>query len=1123
MGDSEEKIQEIEYSPEELEEINRIVDLVQSTFSGAAAAEPPPPAEPSETDFDGAEEPEEFEDEFDFEEPEAPDFDLGEEYVGEPSDLDLPSGDLDSLTTDELEETGAEPEVPVEGFSLDSELPMEEIDDLASLEDIDVADEVLPDEVSGEDTEEIEDITDMIEEVDEAGAPPADEFPELEDISELPEEVPAEEAPSLPEEAAVSDDTTPLEQLDALTLDEPESLDEGDLAPDDEFVDEGGIPEIDLGDEGATEEAVEAATGPEADTVSIGDDAGVDIPDLSDLTLEEPGEIEEAGDEDIPDLDLGGIGDEEPADEGAPEPLVTDELDEIEDLGAMAGFEDEPSLGEDLMDTSMEDEPMEGAEEFMAREPGLPDISDDGIAEEEPLQIEPLDDESFEEPLVKPVESPAAPAEEGGVEITDRDLKKLKKVILLFNPALISEIKDSVINDRLSGDDTGQLVDMIISGRPEDSIRKFLEKKLNKKIVPVDETGVPGRRVITARPEYSLEGRERQKRLLRATRIGGVAALAAVVFTLVGYQFIYKPYMAKKKIQDGVALILRSGDYVQKPKDYAEAENIFDYVDEHYRKDYIYGYNAYGRAYFDRKEWDRSIDKLNEAYSIDYNRNRSISLDTLNNLGYFYSRVPGEYFNAVGDKAREWYYPERRIKDEPRDQLDLAIEFYRRVLARDKDNTEAMYGIGNSYYFQGQYLKAKKYYEDILKIDSSSVVGFSGLLNLYIERDSFEQVVSIDSSLRDKKIMEKMPPPLLAKLASYYLDKTQESNVRIEYGVQSPRYKDADDKLYPAVRSVLLALSERNPEYPPLHLQFARLHKAQNNLKQMKIYLDRAVEYSQKNYDADYFGALHLLGEYYYETKDPVRAYEFLNRAIRANSYQPAFVREDFYHETETPGESYALLGNIFYYFFDKIQARYGDLEEEVLDSEMDKMANFAIARDKYESAINEGFESPELHYNLGRIYYLNSRYRDSLDQWLHLYEDFVTHPELMFALGNAFYHLGNYEAGKGEYLKLISYYENEAEQIRMPSEGNTEHIKIFNTLASAYNNLGAIYQLQNNEGKSSISYWKAIDYADRINRENQFARVNLARSFKDKSYVVDPILDENIPYSIDVYREYMR
>ncbi len=221
-------------------------------------------------------------------------------------------------------------------------------------------------------------------------------------------------------------------------------------------------------------------------------------------------------------------------------------------------------------------------------------------------------------------------------------------------------------------------------------------------------------------------------------------------------------------------------------------------------------------------------------------------------------------------------------------------------------------------------------------------------------------------------------------------------------------------------------------------------------------------------------------------------------------------------------GKTHAILGNIFYYFFDKIRFKFGDLEDRLIDDDSEKMANYSIAREKYESAVREGYSSPELNYNLGRIYYLNKLYRKALDQWLHLYDDFVKSPELMYALGNAFYHLGNYEASKGEYLKFISVSEYDAEKIKFVEISRKEHVKLFGTLASVYNNLGAIYQKQNEEGKSSLSYWKAIDYAKRLKVENDFARVNLARSYKPGRRV-EPIIDENIPFSIDYYREGMR
>jgi hypothetical protein len=118
---------------------------------------------------------------------------------------------------------------------------------------------------------------------------------------------------------------------------------------------------------------------------------------------------------------------------------------------------------------------------------------------------------------------------------------------------------------------------------------------------------------------------------------------------------------------------------------------------------------------------------------------------------------------------------------------------------------------------------------------------------------------------------------------------------------------------------------------------------------------------------------------------------------------------------------------------------------------------------------------------------------------------------------------MGSYAAAKGEYLKLVSAYEYELDKMKIPRRDLEGHQKLFTFLSASYNNLGVVYQAQNNEAKSDISYWKSIDYAQQINTDNEFARVNLARSFKKAGEPGEGILDEFIPYSIDYYREDMR
>ena len=1091
------EIEEITYTPEELAEIERIVGLVEKGGRKIIAVKETAPPETAVA----VAEPEE----------EAGELETGEEYHAapesfeEPEDLALPAVDLDRLT-------GKKP-------------PVQE--------------EAVP----------IEDITGLIHEVKEA--PEATKEADLlEDITRDLREITERAAPRPPAKAPAKLDT--LDELDHLTLEEPESLDVSEHAPARSFVEEKEAPraketprkevpaaaaDLDTGIPVLEEEPaiadldaleiIEKEPPPfkkPPERVSLKREPETAIPDLSDISFEEKVEIPEVHEAEIPEIEIGAAGAKAaiPAvkEPSAAEPEIGELTDDdLASIRSVIDVREEPSIKptKQIISEVIKKETVRQPEPEKDIDIGIPDLP---AMDEAPLRVEMIEEEP------RPARpGQAALPDVGGIDLSERDLKRLTKAMLLFNAPLRQAIKDTILNDLIPEKDTRQLISMILSGRPEDYIHKYLGDKLKKKIPVPMMRAVTGRRVITARPEYAQAGRERQKRLLAVTKIVAAAAAVTCVLIVVGYQFIYKPSAAGRMIREGAALIRETGDYLKKPKDYAKAEKIFRDVDAHYVKDYAYGYTEYARAYFDKKEYAFSVEKLNKLYAIQHKKGQVYDFDLLNNLGYFYSKVPVEYYNTMRVNINPWYYPGSDKKREEWSQLDVAVEFYRRVLVRDKNNITALFGIGNAYFFQGQYFKAKKYYEDIISIEPDSEIGYSGLLNLYIERDVFEQVIDVHSRLVDKTMLDNVPSALLAKLASYYLDKQKSaaSNVRIDYGVQSTRFKDADDNIFPAVYGVLEALNKRDKDYPPLHLQYARLNRAQNNFKLMKIHLEKAIKLSKDNYNADYFGALYLMGDYYYQSREPVKAYEVLNRAIKAAGNPPEFTREDFYRETESVGKAHALLGNIFYYYFDKIRMRYGDLEDEEVDQEADKLANFQISRDKYEKALEEGFESSEVHYNLGRIYYLNKLYQKALDQWLNLYEDFAEKPEIMFALGNAFYHMGSYAAAKGEYLKLVSVYEYELDRMKIPRRDLEGHKKIFTFLSASYNNLGVVYQAQNNEAKSDISYWKSIDYAQQINTDNEFARVNLARSFKKTGEPGEGILDEFIPFSIDYYREDMR
>ena len=1035
---------EINYTPEELSEINRIINVITEAdlphvqeIINKPVVKTPLKQEDEEEDSAG--------------------HDIEDTDSNMPSDLDLDFDETEFKEESEKEKISAE--------------------DLFDDDTYEIGDE------------EIEDITDSISDFEK------DKISETEDI-------------------------IPLSDSDLSFIDESSEAAE----PEDEFKEEFKDEDI--------EEIPADKTRKGADSFSIEKEEDFEIPDLDEIPVSESAEIPEAESADIPDIDLNDL---DITEEPQKKYNETEQIDEIPDtfddfeepekapaaeeaspLSEMDSFHDDFADIDNIPDAFEESAPP-------AKKGKTEKLTDDFIEDkhdEDTLTIEPLDDD-----IIEPAEDHETPRPVKGkgsspeMELSEKDVTRLKKAIILFNPAVRQSIRETVINDLLPASDMKKLVDMIITGKSEDSIHRFLEKKLKTKIELVDETA-SGRRVIASRPEYSLEGRERQKKLLKATSVFGISVVIAFFLTILSYQFIYKPYMAKKLIHEGVTLIINSGlkgERFNRKNNYDEAERLFREVDEEYKKDFLYGYNEYARAYLINKDYAESLEKLNKAYNLD-----KTYIDTLNNLGYFYAKTTNEYFESLKPNIQKWYFADKKEMQGINTTLDLSITFYRRALLVDSENINALVGIGNAYFYQGQYLKAKKYYEDILRVDPDSVAGYSGLLNLYIERDSFPLTATIHAELREKGMLSEIPSPLLSKLAGYYLDKRAkgDSNVRIDYGVTTPRLIDNSDNTDPAIMEVLHALNDRDPDYPQLHIQFARFHLAKHNLMEMERYLDRALALEPK-----YYSALHLKGEYYYQTKEPVKAYKYLKEALDNYGDQPEFTRDDFYKETENPGKTNMYLGNIFYYFFDKVKSREGALDDEIADNEIEKMENYSFAQKFYTDALNFNYISSELYYNMGRIHYLKGEYSLALDLWLHLYDDFVKSPELMLALGNAFYNSGNgsgpgnYEAAKGEYLKLISVMEYEADRIRNVNPSKVSQVKIFQSLSSAYNNLGAVYQNTGEYQKRDLAYWKAIDYGKKMNQENEYARVNLARSNRD----AEPLLDKWIPFSIDIYREDMR
>ena len=93
-----------------------------------------------------------------------------------------------------------------------------------------------------------------------------------------------------------------------------------------------------------------------------------------------------------------------------------------------------------------------------------------------------------------------------------------------------------------------------------------------------------------------------------------------------------------------------------------------------------------------------------------------------------FERLPGWIDEgSVRVSLNRWYYPTSGKNREQWSQLDVAIEFYRRVPLRDAKNPDAVFGIGNAYYPADQNQLVKTYQRWI------SQIAQDGLGNLFKE------------------------------------------------------------------------------------------------------------------------------------------------------------------------------------------------------------------------------------------------------------------------------------------------------------------------------------------------------------------------------------------------------
>lgn len=297
---------------------------------------------------------------------------------------------------------------------------------------------------------------------------------------------------------------------------------------------------------------------------------------------------------------------------------------------------------------------------------------------------------------------------------------------------------------------------------------------------------------------------------------------------------------------------------------------------------------------------------------------------------------------------------------------------------------------------------------------------------------------------------------------------TELGNYYIEIGLLSP------------VWDIMSSVISRFPDYPPAYYIFSLYNKEVNNKSAEESLLRTAIEAEKKR-----------------ELRFP---WETRDRELLSNAHNNL---GELYARTELAGKSAEAIRQ----FKEAIEINenntkaYFNLAQEYFY----KGRNYEFARRYFEKAKSLGFESKDLSYNLGLLYYYDRAFNKAVKQWSSLAEVMPNNPNVNFAIGSALIHMGKYNAALGEFLLLSEMYNSLVAELGEIKPWSAYHKRLVLGAASVYNNLGVAYQKlfeQNGNPeyqKESLVYlYKAGELADIIGTDWGIVQYNI-------NYIIHP------------------
>ncbi|MGQ9614893.1 MAG: periplasmic flagellar collar protein FlcA [Spirochaetota bacterium] len=638
------------------------------------------------------------------------------------------------------------------------------------------------------------------------------------------------EAPERLEEELVSEKAEGEEAPEEVVAGEEELFDlPEDFKMEKLSIEEGPPGPIELKEE--AERVIEI----EAEAEEIGEE--VETPEVKPEVSEVTGEIS------IPEIKPSEV--EQVPEEVMEEMPAVEEISEIEGLAVEeAGVEEIPGAEKEA---GLKEEPGFELEEhefpLEAEEPPVgARIEEIGMPELEEL-MKPVIEEEGEEPFIEggELEEEVAPPEEALIELSDEDILFIKEKLTRLSPHVAYRVKDIIVGEGLSVQETNRLLALLLRDSPEREIVQFIERITGKPLLPV--AVIP--EVITVKRKPGVIGTLAET-LGPVARVGSLFILIVLILGVLYILYLHRPLRANKYYKEGIEYLIRER--------YPEAEESFQKAVAIYKS--VKQYNHFGWEYMLSGNYDLAEEKFTQGIALDERfRNLSIRinlaklynvLENYEKADYWYSQVlekkpeEYEYIKLKGLNLVEW-----GKKQEP-ERLNEAYELFEKAILKYRKNN-----------------------------------------------DPFFRMLSIDIALKNDEgvnyfydyILKNFPsavdPEIYTELARYLL--------------QSGRFED--------IRDILLKVLKKYPNYPPAHYTFASYYRSVNNRRMEEDFLkaairaenDRELRYPWEKRDRELLSdAYNGLGEIYYQKETAGTAAEAINYFKKAIEENPRNSQANF-------------------------------------------------------------------------------------------------------------------------------------------------------------------------------------------------------------------------------------